>query len=110
MPVAVVGELVAFVGHAPHELRPPLGVATQHEEGSGHLLAPQDIQNDRRRARVGAVVEGETDDAVGSGQVRQDRPEDPGIAMPGAERCQARDQAGQAQPDHTETATRPMTL
>ena len=73
--------------------------------------AAEDVEDDGGRVRIGSVVESDADDVAGTGEVAQRRSEDPGVAIPGAVRSNAGGrETGQRHTDHTETATRPMTV
>ena len=54
---AVVADLVPAPDDGPHDVGRPPGALADQEEGSADLMPGQQIEHDRRPARVGAVVE-----------------------------------------------------
>ena len=111
VPVAVIAELMSFVRHLPNQLRPPFGMLTEHEEGGVDVFAAQHVENDRGRTGIRPVVEGDADDGVGVRKAIERGRDNPRVAMPGAVRRESRGyEAGRGQPDHTVTATRPITV
>ena len=61
MVLAVIGERVAFVVHAPHDVRERTRHAADQEEGRLHAFLRQDVEDARGIGRQRAVVEGEDD-------------------------------------------------
>ena len=57
MEVAVISELVAFLRHAPHELRPPLGVTSQHEESRVDSFFRERVEDQRSGIGIRTIVE-----------------------------------------------------
>ena len=59
--VTVIPDGVAVVGGASNEIRPPLGMAPEHEERRANAAVSQRVEHQRRRLGIGAVVEGQRD-------------------------------------------------
>src|SRR2546421_19067 len=59
----MVADVVAVGDDAPDEVWVLLPVLADDEEGGGHVLALEYVENARRPSRVGAVVERECDEA-----------------------------------------------
>jgi hypothetical protein len=62
--VAVIAELMSFVGDAPHELGPAFGVTSEHEESGPHTLCGQRVENYRGCVGIGAIIEGQRHDLL----------------------------------------------
>ena len=85
-------------------------MASKDEKRRGHPGMVERVQNEGRRARIGAIVEGDAGDGPGAGQTSEHGPENPRVPMP----CAVRGEAGDGETsgrhaDHTEMATRPIT-
>ena len=59
MGIGVVADLMAFGQHPLHQAGMRLHVGADHEEGGGHVLVLQDVQDRRRPVRIGPVIEGQ---------------------------------------------------
>ena len=58
---SVIADLVTFVDHAPQQLGMRLPVFAQHEKGSRHVFAFENIQDRRRPLRIRSVIKGKRD-------------------------------------------------
>jgi hypothetical protein len=78
----VVGDGVALGDDAAHQVREPLRLPAEHEEGGLHAVLGQQVEDGRRVAGVGAVVEGERHHRLALGRGRQRRLVDVGGPPP----------------------------
>ena len=103
-----------FVGDARHQFRPSLGVPAEDEERRFDVARFERVENQRRRVRIGAVVEREGDrgsTAVTRANSRNGTPEDRTVSVERAVRRAAYDGDADAElQDHTPTATFPRTF
>ena len=73
MEVAVIPKLMAFLRHAPHELRPTLSVTSQNEEGRVHSFLRERVEDQRSGIWIRTIVECQGDDFAIAGNSAEGR-------------------------------------